>query len=117
MAATFHCVCLAWCFFRLSVFSESLVCVQRWFTFDGDKMLAGGTADLALWLLLAVYGLIVLAVHHCGRAMPALASLDSPWHRTPFSRGFQWGLGVALLVLALLLAPGGEKPPFIYFQF
>jgi hypothetical protein len=28
-----------------------------------------------------------------------------------------WGFGVALLLLALLLSPAGDAPPFIYFQF
>src|SRR5262249_54797106 len=28
--ATFHCVCLAWCFFRLTALPDSLACVRKW---------------------------------------------------------------------------------------
>ena len=31
--------------------------------------------------------------------------------------GVRWGFGLTLLLLAAVLSPGGEKPPFIYFQF
>jgi alginate O-acetyltransferase complex protein AlgI len=117
VALTFHAVCLAWCFFRLSAFTESLACVQKWVVFDADKVFVGGAADLSLWLLLVVYGLLVLAGRHCGKLVPALANLEVPLHRAPLARGFLWGVGAAVLVLALLLSPGGEKPPFIYFQF
>ena len=33
VAVTFHCVCLAWCFFRLTVLADSLACVRKWFVF------------------------------------------------------------------------------------
>src|SRR5262249_2146666 len=36
---TFHAVCLAWCFFRLSVLSDSLACVRKWFDFDPARLL------------------------------------------------------------------------------
>jgi alginate O-acetyltransferase complex protein AlgI len=114
---TFHSVCLAWCFFRLSVASESLSCVRKWFVFDADKLLAGGAGGLSLWLLLAVYGAMVWVAHHAGKVLPALAELEVRLVRGPLARGFRWGFAVMLLVLALLLSPGGEKPPFIYFQF
>src|SRR5205823_3977417 len=58
VALTFHCVCLAWCFFRLTVVSESLACVQKWAVFDADKLFVGGSDDVSLWLALAVYGLL-----------------------------------------------------------
>ena len=44
------------------------------------------------------------------------AALESLRGRWPLG-GLAWGFGAALLLLAVLLAPGGEKPPFIYFQF
>jgi D-alanyl-lipoteichoic acid acyltransferase DltB (MBOAT superfamily) len=117
MAITLHCVCLAWCFFRLTVLSESLVCVEKWFVFDAGKFLVGGAGELSLWLLLATYGLAVLAAHAGRRLRPLALSLEVPiWH-APLTCGFLWGFSGALLVLALLLAPAGEKPPFIYFQF
>ncbi|HZY89505.1 MAG TPA: MBOAT family O-acyltransferase [Gemmataceae bacterium] len=113
---TFHGVCLAWCFFRLTALGESLACVRKWVAFDGDKRLVGGAADPSLWLALAGYGLAVALAAASGRlevwarlrSGPAGAAL---WH------GFQWGCRVAVLLLAALLAPGGAAPPFIYFQF
>ena len=45
IALTFHCVCLAWCFFRLTLLPDSLICVRKWFEFDWDKALIGGSAD------------------------------------------------------------------------
>jgi D-alanyl-lipoteichoic acid acyltransferase DltB (MBOAT superfamily) len=116
VAATFHVVCLAWCFFRLTVLRDSLVCVRKWFVFDGGKCFAGGSGDLSLWLVLALYGLLVLAVGQARRA-PAVAALQERPSSVPLAHGFAWGLGVALLALAVLLSPGGEAPPFIYFQF
>jgi D-alanyl-lipoteichoic acid acyltransferase DltB (MBOAT superfamily) len=116
VVATFHCVCLAWCFFRLTVWRHSLICVQKWVVFDADKCFVGGSGDLSLWLVLALYGLLVLAVHGC-RRLPALAELREHPERLPLAHGFAWGLGVGLLALAVLLSPGGEAPPFIYFQF
>jgi hypothetical protein len=59
-----------------------------------------------------VYGVVAWLVHQRAKLMPALASLERP-----LARGFSWGFGVAVLLLAVLLSPGGEKPPFIYFQF
>jgi alginate O-acetyltransferase complex protein AlgI len=109
---TFHCVCLAWCFFRLSIFSESVACVRKALIFDSGKLFLGGSADVSLWLLLALYGMAVVTAHLCGR----LGLWQGPaW--AGVVRGFTWGFGVALLILAVLLAPIGEKPPFIYFQF
>ncbi len=109
---TFHGVCLAWCFFRLTVLSQSLTCVAKWFVFDPDKMFVGAAADPSLWLLLAGYGLAVGLV----LAWQALASGPrTAW--SPWTHGVAWGGCAAVLVLAIVLSPGGEKPPFIYFQF
>jgi alginate O-acetyltransferase complex protein AlgI len=112
IALTFHCVCLAWCFFRLTVFSESLICVQKWFVFDAGKLFTGGAADASLWLLLVGYGTLMMLARYVDRAWPVFADLD--W---PCRRGFQWGAAATILLLALLLSPGGERPAFIYFQF
>jgi D-alanyl-lipoteichoic acid acyltransferase DltB (MBOAT superfamily) len=112
LVLTFHWVCLAWCFFRLTAFADSLVCVQRWFCFDSDKLLMGGSGDRSLWLLLGLYGLLVWASRR-GATLPALIRLRP----APVFQGFVWGTAVMLLVLAVLLTPAGEKPPFIYFQF
>ncbi len=116
VALTFHCVCLAWCFFRLGVLADSLACVRKWFAFDRDKILAGSAHDLSLWLLLALYGLLAWAAHHAARH-PGLVRWQTRRDLAPLAHGFLWGAGVTALVLALLLSPGGEAPPFIYFQF
>jgi D-alanyl-lipoteichoic acid acyltransferase DltB (MBOAT superfamily) len=112
MLLTFHGVCLAWCFFRLTVLSESLTCVRQWFVFDGDKLFVGGAADLSLWLLLVAYGLGVALVHAWHAT---LARARTAW--SPLTHGLAWGGCAGLLVLAAVLSPGGEKPNFIYFQF
>jgi D-alanyl-lipoteichoic acid acyltransferase DltB (MBOAT superfamily) len=112
LVLTFHCVCLAWCFFRLTVLSESLVCVQKWFLFDRDKLFAGGSGDLSLWLLLGLYAPLAW-VGYRGITLPALTRLRP----VPFFQGFAWGIAAMLLLLAVLLTPTGAKPPFIYFQF
>ena len=110
---TFHAVCLAWCFFRLTVLADSLACVARCLACDADKTWVGGAADASLWVALAAYPALALvgsrALHWLGertRPLPA-----------PVCRGFAWGFSVALLLLALLLSPGGTAPAFIYFQF
>lgn len=109
---TFHGVCLAWCFFRLTVLSQSLTCVSKWFVFDPEKLLVGGAADGSLWLLLAAYGVGVGLVRAWRAALPRPRMDWSPW-----TQGVAWGACAALLMLAVVLSPGGEKPPFIYFQF
>jgi alginate O-acetyltransferase complex protein AlgI len=116
VGVTFHAVCLAWCFFRLTVLRDSLLCVRKGFVFDADKCFAGGSGDGSLWLVLALYGLLVLAAGQC-RRLPSVAALAERPAAAPLAHGFAWGLGVALVVLAVLLSPGGDAPPFIYFQF
>jgi alginate O-acetyltransferase complex protein AlgI len=113
---TFHCVCLAWCFFRLSALADSLACVRQWLVFDADKILVGGARDLSLWLLIGVYTLAG-TIAQSGRVSALGERLRSQPALTPLVRGFACGTGVMLLVIALLLAPTGERPPFIYFQF
>lgn len=113
---TFHAVCLAWCFFRLTDLADSFACVHKWFVFDLNKVLAGGLADRSLWLLLALYGLFAWVAMLWTRARP----VGVWWARPdlgPFARGLVWGTAATLLLLALLLSPGGGSPPFIYFQF
>jgi alginate O-acetyltransferase complex protein AlgI len=117
VVVTFHCVCLAWCFFRLSVLSESLACVWKWFVFDADKRFAGGSADPSLWVLLGVYGALAWAALHWGKLVAPAAGLAGRPALAALARGFSWGAAVTLLALAVLLSPGGEAPPFIYFQF
>jgi alginate O-acetyltransferase complex protein AlgI len=110
---TFHCVCLAWCFFRLTVLADSLACVRKAFVCDTDKLLAGDAKDASLWLLLALYGAGAWAARWV--RLPSLAEVEV--QAAPLARGFAWAVGVTLLLLAVLLSPGGMAPPFIYFQF
>jgi alginate O-acetyltransferase complex protein AlgI len=107
---TFHCVCLAWCFFRLPRFPDALAAIEKWFTFNWHTALVGDAADPSLWLLLAAYG--------CAAWMAAyLAKNGATWLAGEFAQGWRWGAACGLLLLALLLAPGGDRPAFIYFQF
>ena len=113
---TFNAVCLAWCFFRLTHLQDSLACVAKWFSFDWDKAFAGGSADPALWTLLAAYAAATYAARLLTQRQPlpeAIARLDA----RPLASGAVWGGAVGLLALALLLSPGTQVQPFIYFQF
>lgn len=114
IALTFHAVCFAWCFFRLTDIQDSFVCVAKWFVFD--RAFAGGSADPALWTLIGMYCLAAtLAALAAGRLpLPAFARTLSD---RPMTHGLSWGAAGAMLCLALLLAPRGQAAPFIYFQF
>jgi D-alanyl-lipoteichoic acid acyltransferase DltB (MBOAT superfamily) len=113
---TFNAVCLAWSFFRLTDFTESVECVRRAFVFDADKMLIGGAAEPALWLALATYGVatLIATVLTRGAPLPEVAKMLA---RQQFARGVAWGGTASLVLLAWSLAPGGQSSPFIYFQF
>ncbi|HBI44702.1 MAG TPA: MBOAT family protein [Planctomycetales bacterium] len=113
IALTFHAVCLAWCFFRLPALPDSLACVAKWFVFNSDKVWVGGAADASLWAALAGYGLLAALA---GRAQRWLETRPRPFP-APFLRGFVWTFSLMLLLLAVLLSPGGTAPAFIYFQF
>ena len=123
VVVTFHLVCLAWCFFRLTDLQASVECVRKWLLFDADKILVGNAADPSLLVLLACYGVFVLLARMTRPYLLAsgttgaagMATEPAPEH--PLRRGFAWGFGVAMLILALLLSPGGGTPAFIYFQF
>ncbi len=108
---TFHCVCLAWSFFRLPTLAEAVSCLTRCITFDPAHLFAGGAADAALWTLLAAYAAVFLCAR---RARGTLAEWCSG---PPFVRGLAWGCAVGLLALSLVLSPAGPPRPFIYFQF
>jgi D-alanyl-lipoteichoic acid acyltransferase DltB (MBOAT superfamily) len=111
---TFHLVALTWCFFRLTTPAQSWTCVCRCFTFEPARWLAGGAGDAGLWSLLVCYGLVSATAYRLARLRPEWAGGLVP---RPLAHGFMWGLGVGLLLLGMLLSPGGEAPPFIYFQF
>ena len=116
IALTFHCVCLAWCFFRMTEFNQSLLCVRKWFVFDSSKMWNHAVTDLSLWVAMVGYGSLVLMVALLNRQQDAIRErIDSL--RYQFLHGAQWGLRAAMLLLAVLLSPGGQAPAFIYFQF
>jgi D-alanyl-lipoteichoic acid acyltransferase DltB (MBOAT superfamily) len=113
---TFNAVCFAWCFFRLTNFSESLVCLKKWVVFDADKILVGGADDPALWSLLAAYALATLAamIMTRGTPLPEVAKRLTP---KSFTYGLTWGGTFGLLALAAALHSPGQTTPFIYFQF
>jgi D-alanyl-lipoteichoic acid acyltransferase DltB (MBOAT superfamily) len=110
VALTFHCVCLAWCFFRLTHFTDSVVCVRKWVECDPGKMWVGPWTDPAVWLALVLYtGLTGVAESLRARAGRPLSE--------PALVGAVWGVRLATLALAALLAPTGANAAFIYFQF
>jgi alginate O-acetyltransferase complex protein AlgI len=111
---TFNLTCLTWAFFRLTVVSHSLACLRATVIFDADKRFVGGSADPWLWLLLAMYGGLVLVARQSRQLAPSAAG---DRRALSLANGFVWGAAVAGFALAVLLAPGGEPPPFIYFQF
>jgi alginate O-acetyltransferase complex protein AlgI len=108
VALTFHCVCLAWVFFRLTDFPEALTCLGKAVAFEPGRAWVGGVADPSLWAALGVY-LVLTAAGERARAGWGTAG--------DFRRGFGWALGPGLLALAALLSPGNKPPAFIYFQF
>jgi alginate O-acetyltransferase complex protein AlgI len=113
---TFNAVCLAWCFFRLTHLQDSLECVRKWMAFDWDKAFAGGTADPALWTLLGVYGVAAFAARQLTNRDP-LPAVAARLGADPLTSGALWGASLGLFLLAMLLTPGVQVQPFIYFQF
>jgi D-alanyl-lipoteichoic acid acyltransferase DltB (MBOAT superfamily) len=107
---TFHCVCLAWCFFRLTHFADSVACVRKWVACDPARMWTGPWADPAVWLAIVFY----LALSWSAETLRRKAAEGSG---QPFALGAAWGVRLATLALAALLAPVGANAAFIYFQF
>ena len=108
IALTFQAVCLAWSFFRVPTIAGGAACLRQCLALQHP--LAGGSADASLWSLCGIYAVFALAARGVVRA----------WFDTalpPLLRGASWGTAVALLGLAILLAPSGPPAPFIYFQF
>jgi alginate O-acetyltransferase complex protein AlgI len=110
VVVTFHAVCFAWCFFRLTDFDDALACVRKLAVFDPDKALAGGAADFKLWLLLAAYAIATAAAVVISRGAP-VSSVGQQLRSLPMLRGFYWGIAFGMLVLALTLAPGSQTHP------
>jgi D-alanyl-lipoteichoic acid acyltransferase DltB (MBOAT superfamily) len=113
---TFHAVCFAWCFFRLTQLPMSLACAASLFDFETSRILVGGAADSALWLLAAVYGLLSMLIHYGHRRMQCWSTPERPL-LAPFLGGVQWGTVSSLFLLSFVLSRGGDAAPFIYFQF
>lgn len=116
VAITFNAVCVAWCFFRLPLFADSLECVRKLAVFERGKMFAGSVADSSLWILIAAY-LIVSSVALALFRNVTLETMAARLAAKPFARGAAWGAALGLIAVAFLLARAGEKSPFIYFQF
>jgi hypothetical protein len=116
IALAFHAVVLAWAFFRVTDFDRALACVRAAFAFEPGLAFAGGSADFALWLVVAIYAAVAAAVGGWadGDRLQAFASRAGS---EGFRAGLIWGATAGVGVLAWLLAPVGQAQPFIYFQF
>ncbi len=116
VALTFNVVCLAWAFFRVTDFNQAIACLSAVFTFAPDRAMAGGSADLTLWLMLALYGAAALTLDtRYGR--DGLQAFEQSAWRIGMGSGLIWGATAGVGVLAWLIAPSGMVQPFIYFQF
>jgi D-alanyl-lipoteichoic acid acyltransferase DltB (MBOAT superfamily) len=125
VALTFHAVCIGFALFRPTSLAASAACLRQ--CVDVRAVLfAGGSADASLWILLVGYGALWLAARQVIGRVVAMPAADAPSvdgafavgaAAQPFLRGAAWGTAGALLALAVLLAPSGAPPPFIYFQF
>jgi len=101
---TFHLVCLAWIFFRAVSFSQAWAVLTGIFSFRGGSI---GVNDV---LLVALAGVITLALDLAQRRSGQQSVvLQLP----PLARGAVYGLAFA----GLLVYSGGAPVPFIYFQF
>lgn len=109
IVATFHAVCLAWCFFRLTVLSESLACVRSLVRFDPAVSLRGPAYDPSLWGAVLCYG-VLSWIHRETRH-------TGPVGEAGFRAGFAWSYTLGWFLLAQLLAPAENAGVFIYFQF
>jgi alginate O-acetyltransferase complex protein AlgI len=116
IALTFHAVCFAWIFFRLTSLADIGNCIRKLYTFDADKMFVGGSADLPLWTLLTGYA-IATAIAVILTRMKPLPEAIPHFERQAFARGAAWGISFGMLVLVAALQQIGQAPPFIYFQF
>jgi D-alanyl-lipoteichoic acid acyltransferase DltB (MBOAT superfamily) len=113
---TFHAVCFAWIFFRLTSLTDIANCIRKLYAFDADKMFVGGSADVPLWTLLAAYASATAIAVLLTRAKPLPEAIPL-FERRAFARGAAWGISAGLLVLTAALQQVGQAPPFIYFQF
>jgi alginate O-acetyltransferase complex protein AlgI len=113
---TFHAICFAWIFFRLTSLADIGNCIRKLYTFDAGKMFVGGSADLPLWTLLTGYA-IATAIAVILTRMKPLPEAIPHFERQAFARGAAWGISFGMLVLVAALQQIGQAPPFIYFQF
>lgn len=113
---TFHAVCFAWIFFRLTSLADIGSCIRKLYEFDAGKFFAGGSADMPMWTLLAGYALATALAVAVSRARP-LPEAIARFEPQPFVRGAAWGLSFGMLLLVAALQQVGQAPPFIYFQF
>jgi len=114
IALTFNAVSLTWCFFRVIELRASCACVQKSFAFD--RAFLGGSADVSLWALLAMYGIATAIALAITRGIP-IAKVSRFLATRPLRYGLCWGVAIGMAAIAVLIAPGGKHPAFIYFQF
>src|SRR5262249_12300036 len=88
---TFHCVSAAWCFFRLTHWTDSVTCLAKVFEFDPATMFAGTASDVSLWLLLALYGVAATLMRQ-GAQLPARGAAGPGAGPGPAARGLPGGV-------------------------
>ena len=115
VVVTFHIVTVTWSFFRLTDLSLSVVCLEKLFVFEADKMFVGGSGDVSLWSLIAGYLVLAWIAPSFYRWTRIRTARETA--STVLMQGGAWGTSLALLALAYVLSNPGRGDPFIYFRF
>lgn len=115
IVVTFHAVCIAWAFFRVTDFQQALLVLKKCIWFDRGRFISKTIVDPSVWTPIIMYGMVISIMSFW---LKTVSNNDQPAKELEgFSRrGFAIGFGITLLGISWLLSPG-EKSAFIYFQF
>jgi D-alanyl-lipoteichoic acid acyltransferase DltB (MBOAT superfamily) len=115
IAATFHFVCIAWAFFRITDFQSALLVLKKCIWFERGRLISSSIGDPSVWIPIFMYGIVISIMSGW---LKTVSNNNHPAREIQglFHRGFAIGFGTALLGLSWMLSPG-EQSAFIYFQF